>query len=208
MTRQIIHKIGFIILILILIASCKKSRILNENQELQIYSLINNYLLDSLHSVDIMAREVMVFKHGNENFEDPPPPPGHDFDYSDGLFTELIESKIIDSSDLKSFQEQMIPRKQFILNPLKLKIKTFSIDSLDTYFSKNQDLDIWGYFRKKYNSRSMLIISLPLFSKDENSILVSVNIHCGGLCGGGYIYVFKKINGKWTTVFSKNSWVS
>lgn len=208
MTRQIMKKIILIFLILILIVNCKESRILNENQESLTYSLINDFLLDSLHSADIIAREVMVFKHESENSDDPPPPPGLDFYYSDGLFLELIESKIIDSSDLKSFQKQMITKKQFILNPVKLKIKTLSIDSLDRYISKNPDIDFWEYFRKKYNSRSILIISLPLFSIDENTILITVNVHCGRLCGGGNIYVFKKIKGKWTTVFSENKWIS
>ena len=201
-------KIPLIFLILILVAYCKESRILTEKQESLTYSLINDFLVDSLDKPDIIAREVMTFKQKSVDSEDPPPPPGFSFSYSEGLFKELIESKIIDSLDLKSFHEQMIPREQFVLNPGKLKIKTLSIDSLNNYFSKNRDIDIWEYFRKKYNSRSMLIISLPLFSIDENTILISVNILCGGLCGGGYIYVFKKLNGKWTTVFSKNSWIS
>jgi hypothetical protein len=170
--------------------------------------LINDFLVDSMQNADIIAREVMTFKQKSVNPNDPPPPPGFDFYYSEGLFRELIESKIIDSSDLKSFHEQMIPREQFVLNPEKLKIKTLSIDSLNNYFSKNRDIDIWEYFRGKYNSRSMLIISFPLFSIDENKILISVNILCGGLCGGGYIYVFTKMNGKWTIMFSRNSWIS
>jgi len=194
-----------LLLILISFTYCKEPRILNDNQEIQTYSLINDFILDSLYKVNIISREVMMF----EDSANPISPPETYCSYSSELFMELMESKIIDSTDLKLFKAQLSSKSRFLLNPNKLHIKTFSRDSLyKVTLNRNSKIDLWEYFRKKYNSNSYLIISLPLFSKDNNTLLVTVHFHCGGDCGVGVVYVFKNINGKWKIVYSIKEWIS
>ena len=61
---------------------------------------------------------------------------------------------------------------------------------------------------KKYKARSFIIFSNSCLSKDNNVIVLSVMLYCGGLCGEEVEYVFKKIEGKWTIAYLKRNWVS
>ena len=65
----------------------------------------------------------------------------------------------------------------------------------------------WDKFHKKYG-KGFYRISRPIFSKDKSVIIISEGFYCGGLCGSGGIYIYKKINGKWEMEEMYSLWVS
>jgi hypothetical protein len=56
--------------------------------------------------------------------------------------------------------------------------------------------------------KSLNAISLPILSSDNKTAVMQIETHCGGLCGDGCLYVFKKINGKWTVAKKILRWIS
>jgi len=196
------------LLILLSVCSCKKRLILTNDQNKQLYSLINDCIVDSLYKTDLISMDVMLFNNDNKNQDSPPPPPGVFCSYSEQLFKDLIDSNFIDTVDLRLFKKQMLQNGQFHLDKSQIKIRTFSRDSLIEVLSKDKTIKFWDYFRKKYQAKNFMIISLPLFSKDNNTILMSIDFMCGGLCGEGVVYVFKRINGKWIVIYSNREWIS
>ena len=53
-----------------------------------------------------------------------------------------------------------------------------------------------------------MTISFPIFSKDNNTILMTIDFKCGPLCGQGGVFLLKKINDKWTKCYSSVGWLS
>lgn len=65
----------------------------------------------------------------------------------------------------------------------------------------------WDRFHKKYG-KGFYRISKPIFSKDKSVVIITQGFHCGGLCGSGGTYVYKKVDGKWEMVEMYSLWIS
>jgi hypothetical protein len=64
----------------------------------------------------------------------------------------------------------------------------------------------WSELRKKYGS--MYIMTIPVFSLDKNTAMISTSHQCGSQCGTGATYVYKKYNNHWRLIATWNKWVS
>lgn len=65
------------------------------------------------------------------------------------------------------------------------------------------------YNQKILNSYDeVTVIQMPLFSKDKKTVLVSIVIWCGSLCGERATYVFRKTDKGWTIIETDNKGVS
>jgi hypothetical protein len=51
-------------------------------------------------------------------------------------------------------------------------------------------------------------ISAPLFSIDKEIVIIRFSYFCGGLCGHGGTYVYKKENRTWRLILTLDSWIS
>jgi hypothetical protein len=51
-------------------------------------------------------------------------------------------------------------------------------------------------------------ISAPLFSIDKEIVIIRISYYCGGLCGNGGTYVYKKENGIWQLKLTISEWIS
>jgi hypothetical protein len=51
-------------------------------------------------------------------------------------------------------------------------------------------------------------ISAPLFSIDKEIAIVRISYFCGGLCGNGGTYIYKKENGTWRLKLTLVEWIS
>jgi hypothetical protein len=86
-----------------------------------------------------------------------------------------------------------------------LENKTFI--SMDTLKKFNRE-DFWTDFRRKYGQGGMNSISIPLFNCNRNILIVNCSHSCGGLCGSGGTYIFKKQKSKWVQIHCLEYWVS
>jgi hypothetical protein len=51
-------------------------------------------------------------------------------------------------------------------------------------------------------------ISAPLFSLDKELVIIEFSYFCGGLCGNGGTYVYKKENRTWRLKLTLIYWIS
>jgi hypothetical protein len=198
--------------IIILFIRCKESdqsikefEFRNVNQKEEIYSLVNSFVLDSLFKNAVISIEAMGFcKTLKEN--SPPMPLGFYYCYDSILFDTLMNSHLIDSLDIKSFLHQIEQVNPLKWDSLKLNVKTVSRDTLYKMNSRNED--IYKYITDRFHARGLIILSTPLFSKNDEVVVMSIAYYCGSRCGGGIIYAFKKVKGKWQIMYSNQEWIS
>jgi hypothetical protein len=58
------------------------------------------------------------------------------------------------------------------------------------------------------NGGRYLTISQAGFNLNRTAAILFVNLHCGGLCGGGNYYLLRKIDGVWHVAETHEVWVS
>jgi len=207
--RNIMKKILLIMTLVILIISCQESKILDDNQETQVYSLINDFIVDSIYHPGLISIETMKFLNNVEDI--PKPIPIEEFyEFNNLLFDTLFKVNIIDSSDLISIKKQFSQTNQFLWDPSRLKTRTFSTVDFDKKIKNGEipKMQAFDYLKQNYNTRSFIKFSIPIFLKEKQLIIISVAFHCGRTCGEGADYVFKKINGKWTILYKEINWIS
>ncbi len=106
----------------------------------------------------------------------------------------------ISKSDVKFIQLQNKNRSTFKLNQ-KLLENSISIsrDTLTRMKQTNLELSFWKRFIEKYHEKELFSISLPLFSKDKNTALVSTSFICA-TCLNSETMIYRKVNGKWKLI--------
>lgn len=55
---------------------------------------------------------------------------------------------------------------------------------------------------------SYYIMTIPILSKDNQKAYVELNLYCGSLCGAGMSIYLQKLNGKWTIIHPRDTWIS
>lgn len=117
----------------------------------------------------------------------------------------LRNIKGLSTADIDYMYQQSLYSPRFELKKEKLKTEKHLItpDTCDI-FDKNKNY--WHNIRQQFGS--FCSISLPLFSKDRKTVLIGYLYSCGGLCGDGGYYVFRKENEIWTLVSILEEWVS
>jgi len=68
----------------------------------------------------------------------------------------------------------------------------------------------WPCFNYHYpHARGILTLSMPFYYQD-NGLVASVKsgVTCGWLCGSGFEYFLRKVNGKWKVVETKPTWIA
>jgi len=73
---------------------------------------------------------------------------------------------------------------------------------------KFNNLEFWKEFHKRYGKGGFCSISLPLFSKDLNIVIIKYSFSYGRVWGSGGTFIFKKMGSKWVNIFCLNSWMS
>jgi hypothetical protein len=51
-------------------------------------------------------------------------------------------------------------------------------------------------------------IKAPIFTLDKEIVIIGFSYYCGGLCGSGGTYVYKKVNGTWQKIITLMEWIS
>ena len=177
-------KLALILLAIFFISCNKKTELKKELvSEKEIYEVLNTVLIPyekdniPLDSNYVSYDQIDVFemiKH-------------------DSLLSVKINSAF-SKNDIKFINEQRKNIKKFELKQSLLSnIVVIPMDTINKFLKNN----FWSKYYQKYGHRGYNEISLPLFSIDKNVVLMSISYNCGSLCGGGSVWIFKKVNGKW-----------
>lgn len=104
------------------------------------------------------------------------------------------------AEDQYFLQLQFEDRKNFVLLQDSFKSKKIiSKKIIDSFYDEKNDSisrknQILNNYIKKYGNNFYYRLSLPIFSKDKNTVLIDVSY----FLGGGKTMIYKKHNGKWT----------
>ncbi len=131
------------------------------------------------------------------NGEIPPPPPPS---FNDVSITDLLHSDR--NSKLFKVVDSLYLLKQN-LNPEKLEIDSNIVGQVnfttkDKEISKKKAEQLYGYYE----------MTIPVFSLNNQVAYLELNYYCGRLCGSGKSVYLKKINGKWTVIKKRRTWIS
>jgi hypothetical protein len=201
--RYILLQVTFFILLV----SCNKTDEATIIQDKEAYSIINEFLLDSLNTIDLFAIETIEFWNLNLNPNGPPKGAPYYISFNDRLFDGLMKANIIDSCAKKVIIKELSHSKKFKWDSSKIKLRCFSLKDIDQPKKGLVNKGPWDKIGQKYNSRQFLILSIPIYI-NKNTVLLSVNRMCNGLCGNGKIQVLSKVNNKWSIIYETFTWIS
>ena len=100
--------------------------------------------------------------------------------------------------DIKSFRKQL--QEELLKEWTEGNINNAILINENNYkkiFNKRNNEKAWKLFHKKYG-KGFFVYSYPIFSKNLKKAIISIEYHCGGLCGSGGVYLFE---------FKDNNWV-
>jgi len=209
---------NYILLILILVLSCKKdslkteTAIKDETIDLK-YEVLNQLIDDELKNDSVIGvNKDFINKYvynistkkiylENKNSDEPSPPPnlGINLKY-DSIFLQKDSSYYIQ-------QNKTLSNFRFIKNRIKKKLQFINDEELYK-ISQIKSADFWNEFNKRYKDKCIRTFSVPFFSKNRIFCVVQYSLSCGPLSGGGNTAVYKKIKGKWTRMKTFDIWVS
>jgi hypothetical protein len=128
-----------------------------------------------------------------------------EFEYIDCIADLLSDTATFTKDELSFIEDKKYPSLKKWTTELFRNTKLLRSDTLNAIFKDN--LKWWPYFNK-HVGRSFNIFSVPIFLRKDNYCLFYSSHHCGGLCGGGSLALYKKENNKWTKVRSYCDWIS
>jgi hypothetical protein len=125
------------------------------------------------------------------------------------LIDSLKKDTIFSKDDIKFLEVQMQSVKNFTINPKLFNGKEIiSSDTIKRYATdKERRWTFWEDYRKKYGEAGYCNISLPLFSKDRQKVIICTSYSCGGKCGEGGIFIYQKIKGRWKQIKELSWWI-
>jgi hypothetical protein len=111
-------------------------------------------------------------------------------------------------SDAQFMRQQLAKAKHFKWRSNRITgAQIISGKRIRKYF-KNGIGEGWTIFKKKYKG-GFTKFSVPLFTLDRNTCIIYKSSHCGSLCGGGGISLYKKVDGKWKYITTIGTiWIS
>jgi len=211
---------NYILLFLLMIISCKKSKpkteafLKDETLDLK-YEVLNQLINDeqnedSLISVDknfghayvynISCKNIYLETRVN-NIDEPSPPSGY------GINLEYDAVFLQKDSAYYQKEEKKLSHFKFNKNKIKRNLQYTSDEELYK-IGQIKPHNFWTEFDKRYKNRCIKTFSVPFFNKDKNVCIVEFSVSCGPLYGSGRTSMYKKFNGKWEVIKSFDHWVS
>jgi hypothetical protein len=187
-----------------LFISCKKAETKLIPQEIKTEYLVNKKEVSNLINFCINSK-AKIFNNCDHFWDQDPI----------FYFTKYDSLQITEQDSIFSKEDLNFIFKQASVNPqLKLDGEIIPKDKLvalnfEKVFSRDKKIrnEYLETIRQKYNQ--VCTLSIPLFSRDRNIAIVKIGYTCGGLCGEGGIYIYKKENdGSWRLFKSISDWVS
>ena len=142
------------------------------------------------------------------------------YKYSNTVVGSLGMLYLNESDSLNILKADTIFSKKdaaFIFKQARLR-HFFNIDKSKLQQDKNviylDEKEVFGERRSEYfstirqNHGSLYMMTMPVFSTDLKTAMISTSNNCGTLCGVGATYIYKKINGQWKLVAIWNKWIS
>ena len=167
------------------------------------------HLIDNKDSIEFAKKCIAFFKEvksqeiSDTNFilSDKP----FAFEYFDCIPHLLTDTTTYTKEELSFIKDQKSPLLAKWTKEHFKNIKIISSDTINAIFKDNAKW--WTYFNK-HIGQSFNTFSVPIFLRNDTYCLFYSDHHCGGLCGGGNLTLYKKQDNKWKVVKSYCDWIS
>lgn len=127
------------------------------------------------------------------------------FEYYDCLNELLTDSTTFTKDELNYIKNNKFISITKWTKNIFPNIQIISSDTINAIFKDNKKW--WAYFYKNYGN-SFSSFSFPIFLRDNMYCLFYSDHHCGGLCGGGRLKLYKKEKDGWIEIKSYCNWIS
>jgi hypothetical protein len=77
-----------------------------------------------------------------------------------------------------------------------VKVSMLTYNHYEEYFGNKQPKEGWDSFHEDYTDKSLLIDLSEILNDDKHAVFY-FSFRCGGLCGGGNLILYCKVNSKW-----------
>ena len=200
-----------VLIILILMGSCRHSRTDVKNIETPSPQPTYNQIISDSLIYDFMNYKIALIKENDTNkiflINNTEFFCSKNDSMSIVMLDSLSNQNIFDPSDLPFIFDQIKLSKTYLYKQEILN--DITLIPLDTIKKLAEDDNFWSNYRQKYiDSRGFWSLSVPIFSIDKQTVIQDERFSCGGLCGGGGTYVYKKINNTWKLIYGYNFRVS
>ena len=187
--------------------SCKKE---DENLDLK-YEVLNHIIsneennldknngMNHVYNIKVIKVSFPENKQIENNLEKPPP----------GLSMIINYDKDFLETDSLFYKTQAEGLQDFKFEKSRIiqKVKFITSKELESFYLKTGQ-NFWKEFSHKYPNTCIKTFSVPFFNKEKNTCIVTVSASCGPLWGGGFMGIYKKVNGKWILIGRRDSWIS
>lgn len=120
----------------------------------------------------------------------------------------LAKNEVIDSNEIEYIFNHLESTSKLECPFFDLHVRSISLEEFVKYKNNIDGDEIFNRLEKDFKIRSYMIFSQPIFTKNHEVVIFSSNLYCGSLCGIGHKIAMKCINGKWKTIYIKNTWIS
>lgn len=127
------------------------------------------------------------------------------FEYFDCIGDLLTDTTFYTKNELAFIKDKKYPLIKYWTKEYFRNTILVSDDTITAIFKDNSKG--WAYFYKIIG-RNFNTFSVPIFLRDDTYCLFYSDHHCGGLCGGGQLTLYKKEKEKWVKVKTYCSWIS
>ena len=184
-------------LIIISFISCEEKKAISRNlvPDKEVYDIINfiikNEFSKSNNNSKYLSEEFPMILPDNEYFG---------IEKMDTIFSK---------SDVEFMKLQISKRYEFRIERNLIQNKVvIPFDSINKLRISEKSDQFWKRFQIKYDARKFDGISLPLFSVDYKTVIISYGHHCGSLCGSGETSIYRRVNGHWKKFKVISFWTS
>ena len=208
------------ILILCFLTTCSPKSNNNriDNTHVEFNQIVDEIVRYKLNMASVVLAETMpIYKtiptdSSNNNSQVSPPDM---IIFTDYFFDMMIKRNLIDSIDAEYMLSTIDSSMTLRIDSNIISKPTVSKNYIDNLFEQDiinlfkQDYkDAYICIEEQFGTSCFIEVGTPVFNKSKTNLILSIDYLCGYKNGVGYIFILKKVNGKWIIVEELQRWES
>jgi hypothetical protein len=122
-------------------------------------------------------------------------------------FIKSFPDSVLNRND-KRYMTKQLSKKKLLWDKSKLNYCWILTSNDLNKINESDSTDYWEEYRKLFGKHGHHRYSKPVFNKDKTFAIIEYGSQRDWLVGGGGIYAYRKINGKWTYYTLMFLWIS
>ena len=129
-------------------------------------------------------------------------------DFNSDTIQISADTLILTNAELKYIHDQLNKMdRPYLKSDLFDSTQIVSPSSIHRLFKKGIG-EGWEAFYKRYSPKGYYVFSKPIFLRNDSLCIFYYGYSCGGLCGSGGLYIYKKTGSDWKPWLELFRWIS